>query len=216
MLIGLAFCAVFACSGCGVTGGKLLYFLGYGRGKKIAEQYTLPPGKLLVLVDDPQSLVHWPQAREMLAEQTAREIVRNEGVDEVISNHTLLSARQADPDFDRRSAQTIGKRVGADTVLVLSVQDFVASDQPEDTSEAARMSVGVKVLDANETESPSRVRLWPEHGDGHIETITIPATKVHGLKSERAIAQALAHALGRNVARLFYEHTFGDVEDDEF
>lgn len=215
-MIALAFCATFACAGCGVTGGKMLYFLGYGRGRKIPEKFTLPPGKLLVLVDDPQSLVHWPHAREMLAEQTAREIVRHEAVDEVISNRTLLSARQADPQFDRRSAQTIGKRAGADTVLVLTVQDFEASDQPEDTSAAARMSVAVKVLDANETESPSRVRLWPQHGDGHIETISLPATKVHALKSERAIAQALAHALGRNVARLFYEHTFGDVEDDEF
>lgn len=211
-----ALALALSASGCGMTGGKMLYFLGYGRGRKIPAQFELPPGKLLILVDDAHELVTWPQAREMLAEQTARELVRHEAVDQVISNRSLLNLRQSDPDFDRRSAQAVGREIGADTVLIMQVREFLASDRIEDTEAAARMSVAIKVIDAREDTSSSRVRLWPTLGDGHLESIEMPATRVHSLKSEKAIAQALTHALGRNVARLFYQHTYGDVEDDEF
>lgn len=197
-----------------MTGGKMLYFLGYGRGRKIPAKFELPPGKVLVLVDDPYEKVSWPPARDLLAEHTARELLRHKGADKVIANRALLRLRQSDPDFERRSAQSVGRKTGADTVLLLQIRDFLAPKRLEDTESAARLSVTVRVLDASE--AAATVRLWPAHGDGHLESVEMPATRAFSLKSQEAIARALTAALGRNVARLFYKHTYGDVEDDEF
>lgn len=201
-------------TGCGRQAGGLLYFLGYGRGQKIPAQYELPKGKVLVLVDDVEGLAQLPQTRELLVQYVGEELLAHKAAKQVVSPQAVNRLRQADPDFERRSAHQIGQKVEADVVLWLQVKDFFAPVEVEDTSAAARMSISVIVLDATVSDDPSKVRLWPPGTEGHLESLELTSNQVNALKGHDAVARKLAEKLSRQISRLFYKHTVGEVEDD--
>jgi hypothetical protein len=201
-------------AGCGRQAGGLLYFLGYGRGQKIPAQFELPEGKILILVDDTEALAELPQTRELLVQYVGEELLAHKAADQVISPRAVNRLRQSDPEFERRSAHQIGRKVEADTIVWLQVRDFFAPVEVEDTSAAARMSVSVIVLDATEAADATKVRLWPPGREGHLESLELTSNQVNALKGNDAVAKKLAEKLSRQVARLFYKHTVGEVEDD--
>ena len=48
-----------ALAGCGPQGGAMLYWLGIGDDQKVEAEFTLGPGPLLILVDDPEERLTW-------------------------------------------------------------------------------------------------------------------------------------------------------------
>jgi hypothetical protein len=205
-----------ALAGCGARAGALAYWMGVGRGRKIPAVYKFPPGRVLVLVDDSRNLVKWPQACELLARFVGENLLRRDAVSEVISNASLARLRASDPQFERRSAQEIGRRAGADFVLWLEVREFFAPQEIQDTSAAAKMSVSVKVLNVHEGVRSDRVRLWPADEHGHIEEVELRAVEVNDLEhAENAVSIALTRKLSKQVARLFFEYKLGELEDEK-
>ena len=91
--------------------GALVYALGGGRGQKIPAEYELPPGKLLILVDDPKERVTWPRARTLLAQFTGEELLEHEAVSTIISPRSLAKFRQSDSNFERYAADEIGRKL---------------------------------------------------------------------------------------------------------
>ena len=58
-------------TGCGMTAGQALYWTGLFKGPKIEPEHTLEDRVFLILVDDPDERVHWPQTLTYL-DRTAR------------------------------------------------------------------------------------------------------------------------------------------------
>jgi len=200
-------------TGCGQTGGKLLYVLGFGRGHKVPAEHKLPEGTVLVLVDDPQGLLGTVRIGSILAEKTGEALLKQEATDAVVSQQAISRLRRTDPEFERRPADGIGRRLGARTVIWLQVKEFFAPNEVQDTESAAVLSVAVKLLDAR-AKKRALVRLWPTDPDGRVETVQLRATHVAGMSGQKAIARKLAERLARQIARLFYTHTLGELEDD--
>ncbi len=207
--------AMAAPLGCGPQGGAMLYYMGKGRNKKIEPVYQLPKGKLLILVDDTRGLVSTPQARPMLARAVGEILLKRDAVTEVISTGALDRMRRLDPRFDRRTAHEIGRRLGADTVLWLEVQEFFVPEEIQDTSVAAQMTVSVKVLDTSTAGGVEGVRLWPSGSAGHIEQATLGSNDVNKLGGEEPVVRGLVDTLAKQVSRLFFEYTLGELEDEE-
>lgn len=194
--------------------GGLGYFAGMGRDTKVDQEFTLPENTLVILVDDPGEKVQWPRARGLLAEYVGEELAQHDAVEKIVRPEAVARLRRMDTEFESYPATVVGRKVGADTVLLLEVRDFFAPVEIEDTSTAAKMTVAVKVLNANERDNADDVRLWPVDRGGHIIETQLKAVEVHALEGDQATARELARRTAIHVARLFYQHTLGDIDDE--
>jgi len=200
--------------GCGRYAG-LAYFLGAGRNTKIEPLYQLPEGTVLILVDDPSERVIWPRARDLLERYLGEELLAHEATAAVISPASVARFRQADSQFERYSATRVGRKLDADTVIWLEVRDFFAPVNIEDSSVAAKMTIAVRVLTTEESPESGRPRLWPQDESGHLDTTEMTAIDVHKLKGDNAVARELARRSAIRIGRLFYQHTVGEVDDED-
>ena len=206
-------CAVGLSSlSCTYSGGELLYMLGVGRGAKVEARFRLTEGPVMVFVDDVNERVDWPRARSYLCDDLSQELLRNSAATKIVPRATIDSLRQSLPDFEKRGARELGEMVGADQVLWIEMHDFLAEERIVDASMAAYWTVTVKVLNAREKESRSRVRLWPTSPEGHILSAALSGADVDRLKTRDAISKALSEKLVVDIARLFYEYRKGDFE----
>ena len=192
--------------GCGMSGGKMLWAMGFGKAPKIPAQFVLTQGPLLVFVDDIHDRVDWPQAKSYLFEEVSQALLANGAAAKIVPPEMIDQLRQTLPEFNKRGCREIGEMVGAEQVLWLDVVDFHAEEQFEEASKAAIWSVRVKVINVLEKEQRLRVRLWPQNPDGETLTAELSAAVVSVAKTKDGASKKLAERLGGDVARLFYEH----------
>ncbi|MCH7701405.1 MAG: hypothetical protein IID37_06930 [Planctomycetes bacterium] len=198
--------------GCGYTAGQALYWTGLFKGPKIEPEHILEDRVLLILVDDPDERVHWPQTMTYLAESMRRELLDHEVVSHVLAADTVYRLRAAHADFNTRGCREIGRMAGADRVLWLEVRDFYARQEISDIDVAARLAVTVKLIDAGEEEDRTKVRVWPVHPNGRRVSADLTAGEVTRAKGVDRIAHLLADQVADKVAKLFYKHTADDFD----
>lgn len=178
----------------------------------VPAQTSLDPGRpTVIFIDDRASNVPRRSLR-VIAGQTAEETMIAEDVVEqenmIAAQSTLRAASTEDPD-DPMSIADLGRAVGAEVVVYLTVDAWTLSS--DGVSFSPVVSTRVKVVDAE-----NRVRLWPQGGDGFSLRVEPPrrATDVPRTASERSEAEnRLAARLGRAVAKLFYESERETVND---
>lgn len=202
-------------SGCGMTGGQLLYFAGVGRGERIPAEFQLTEQPVLILVDDPTARVDYPPLIPAIAEELGQELLRQKAAKRIIPPATLARLRQETPEFEQRGAREVGRLANADQVLWVEVREFLAIEEFSDVTAAAYVSVSLKVLNAREEADRTRVRLWPESPDGRPLNVRLDGATVARLKTRKAIAEELARELAVAAAKLFYDHRLGDLERPE-
>jgi len=205
---------LLCCYGCGYTQGKLLYFMGFGRGQKIEALFRLTNGPILIFLDDPHGRMDWPPARATFEDDLAQALIKNKAAKKIIPRRTLEGLRQSTPDFEKRGCREIGEMAGADQVIWVQVQAFRAEAQFSDTNQAAYLTVTVKVISATEPQR-SRARVWPSSPAGHRVHVSMTGADVAMEKTKPAISAKLAAKLARHVARLFYNHRLNDFGREE-
>jgi len=211
-------CTLFAIvltSGCGYTGGELLFFTGLFRRKKIPAQFKLSDGPILILMDDPGGVVDWPVAIRLLQDDLTQELLKTKSAKKIIPVQTIQSLRQTHPDFDKRGCREVGRMADADQVLWVKVRDFHASPELDNISEAAYFVVSILVIDPNQTDK-WKVRQWPVSPNGQLVSAKIPGDKVNRAKTRDAISKILTDQLATKIARYFHDYRPGDLEHDDF
>ena len=201
-----------ALGGCTYSGGELLYFLGFGRAKKVTAKFRLTEGPIMILVDDASQCVDWPMAARYLVEGLSQELIKHKAAGKIIPHQTVEHLRQSFPDFEKRGCREIGQHASAEQVIWIEVRDFLAEEQIVDIGIAAYFTVTVKVINVLEEKSPSRVRLWPTTPKGYLVTVSMNGNDVARAKTKDAISKELAGRLAVDVAKLFYDHRLGDFE----
>ncbi|RJP38746.1 MAG: hypothetical protein C4547_04130 [Phycisphaerales bacterium] len=204
--------AVSASAGCGMTQGKLLYFLGFGQGRKVEAKYTLTQGPVLILVDDADGIVDWPVAIRLLQDDLAQALLKTKSAQKIVPVQTVQALRQTTADFDKRGIREVGRMAGAEQVLWLGVDEFFITEEPHEVHDAAYFVVSVKVINALEDEDRLRVRLWPDESEGFRILARVSAGEAAKAKSRDAISKLLTGRLAENIARLFHDHRLGDFE----
>ncbi len=198
-------------TGCTYSGGEMLYFLGVGQGKLVKAEFRLVDGPILILLDDPAERIDWPAAKRYVFDELSQELIRVGAATKIIPWQALERLHRNEPDFAKRGCREVGRLAGADQVLWLEIQDYMADDTFYDPANAAYCIVTVKVIDAHE-ENRSRVRLWPTSAEGRVVAARLNGSEVTRAKTKDAVARALAAHLAEGVAELFYDHRLGDFE----
>ncbi len=216
-----AICAILAVGfgvplgGCTYSGGELLYFLGFGQGQKVEAGFQLAPGPILILIDDSSQRVDRPRAIRYLFDELAQELLKHEATGKIIPLQTVDHLRQSDPKFDKRGCREVGELVGAELVLWIVFQDFLAEVQIEYAGIAAYFTVTVKVINVLEKQHRSHVRLWPMSPQGHLVTVSLTGSEATIAKSKKAISKELAGRLAVDIAKLFYEYRLDAFEREQ-
>lgn len=180
--------------------------------EKVEAKFRLTAGPVMVFVDDVHERVDWPPARRYLWEDVSQELLRTKSATKVVPIETEESLRQTLPDFVKRSCREIGELAGAEQVVWIEVQDFLAEEDITDATNAAYLAATVKVLNPLEKTDRRRVRLWPDSPEGQYVSVRMTGAAVVGAKTKDAISKELTAKLAVNVARLFHDHKLEDFE----
>ena len=213
--VTLIVCTVSGLGGCGRSQGELLFMLGLGQGRMAEAKFRLTEAPIMILIDDSSNRLTSPLTTTQLFDQLAQELLEHQAARKIIPQSTLRHLREATPNFEKRGCREIGELGGADQVLWIQVQDFLAAEQIEDIMTAAYFTVTVKVVNVLEEKRRTRVRLWPESTRGHVVTASLDGSRAAAEKTRDALARTLAHRLAAKIAKLFYDHRLGEFEREE-
>lgn len=180
--------------------------------KKVKAQYYLTEGPILILVDDTNHLIDWPAAPQKLMDELSQQLLRHKAAVKVVPRETLENLKLGVADFDKKSAREIGELAGADQIIWIETQNFLATDEVDESSEAALWTVTVKVLNAKEKKDRAAVRLWPTGAAGAPLNVRMTAATALRLKTRDAVSEGLANMLAIDITKLFCDHKESDFE----
>lgn len=189
------------CTVCGACGKE-----------KVDAKFHLTAGPVMVFVDDVHERVDWPPARRYLWDDLSQELLRTKSATKVVPIESEESLRQTHPDFVKLSCREIGELAGAEQVVWIEVQDFLAEEDITDATNAAYFAVTVKVLNPAEKADRNRVRVWPDSPEGNYVSAKMTGAAVVRAKTKDGISKELTAKLAVNIARLFHDHQLEDFE----
>ncbi len=122
----------------------------------------------------------------------------------------MAMVRSRDREDDLLSMEEIGEAVGAEQIIFVKMASFRGS--PDNITPQPSAACLVKVIDV-----VNRRRLFPapdaerEWREVVVQTPTVSPELYQTNQGRRQIEQMLAQYLGRDIARLFYEHIPDEV-----
>jgi len=166
--------------------------------------YKPPAGKtILVFVDDILHPVGYEPVKAELTERLNEQLTTQNTAGETIPYERLLNLIAATPQFDQLSISEVGRRLGADIVLYVQVEEFSLKDSPASPLWRGRFAATVRMVDVEVG------RLWPEDRPGGypVEPVEISARQETSPTYGAKLARDLAESLAEKIAKLFYDHS---------
>lgn len=200
MLLGLASCGVLGAGACNIVAPA--YLLIHGP-EKIPAQHELDKERTAVVFVDDRGNQFPRRAMRLTLASEAESLILGKGlVKDMISAQSALSAAGGDRGNDLVSIAEIGRSVGADQVIYVSIDRFTLS--PDGQLFEPSLLMRVKVIDATNDR-----RVWPEDKAGYTllarvgtKTGTVPTSTTERAKAEDEVARAA----GADLGRLFFKH----------
>jgi len=167
----------------------------------VPAKFNLPKNKtVLVFPDDLQNPLSYPPVKRRFARKL-NELLRQEGLaGETIAYEKLTELQAAEPKFNLMSIPKIGRKLGAELVVYLSIEEFTLKDNPVDTLWRGRLAGRAKVVDVVEG------RIWPDESAGYPVEVTTPLAESSSETFGEELARILAENLALEVSRLFHSH----------
>lgn len=167
--------------------------------------YELPPKKAtVVIVDDRNSRLPSRTARMKLSETAEKNLLANKAVDsEVIASESVQGILSADRFTRPRSVTALGRAVGAQQVIWVTVDSFALLENQARFAPTA--TVRVKVIDV---ENDQRIFPGADKDEGHTITVEMKPRSSEPPRSEADRIRAqneLAERIGLRVAEMFYK-----------
>lgn len=203
-LFGVCLFGIVFAGGCGPSFGAWLYTLGLYPTQTIPAQYKLPPGNLLILVDDDRDLIQPTTAREALVDELAKQFKEQQIAERVTTNEELAALRKREPKFDQRGVRELGQLANADTVIWLAATEFSLNSDLELVMTPARFTVAVRVINAK-AEKTEEVRLWPTEREGRLVEVSVSPHDIRQCKDLKDAHHKIATVMAEAVAKLFYD-----------
>lgn len=201
VLQGAALCGFAVFAGCNIIGAA--YMVAHGPEKNEA-QYELARDRSVVVFVDSQNLPR-RTLRNVIGTSAQEEIRRQKLVNTIVDTRSATDLTLQERFGQVMDVATIGRQVGADSVVFVTIDSFGLTPDGSTFSPAAR--VRVKVIDA-----PGDKRLWPTgENDPYGRSLTVvsrdqqgeaPTTSAAVLKAE----EELGKRVGLAIAQMFYEH----------
>lgn len=201
-------CGVWALvfGGCGPQAGALWYHLGLVPRQKVEAKYTLTKGPLLILVEGgSDELVATPRLRSLLVNELTKQFAQHRVNRNVIPQAEIDRLRRTQPRFDQIATNRVGKKLGAEQVLWLTIEEFAVETTPEDPTKAASLVLSARVINAQASRRED-VRLWPAPGDWQTVSVTKTMHFMQKVEGQEELIRVLAAEMAERVAKLFHDY----------
>ena len=188
--------------GCNLIGAA--FVLAHGP-RNVRAAYKLDSSQRhVILIDDLSNRVPRRSLRDDIGGSADQNLLDAKAVKEgnLISSSSARRAASSDTADDRQSAVDIGRKVGAEVIIYVSMTGWTLQQDPGFISPAA--SGQVRVLDV-----VGNRRLWPEGEQSYplVVRLSRQAGDLSMSLSEKSRwEQTLAREFGEGVAKLFYAH----------
>ncbi len=169
---------------------------------KIPAVYELMDRPTVVVVDDyHQKLPGMPLA-SLMAGRTGEALVDNDAVETLIPSTTIDTLRSRHEDFRKWPIDRIGRQVGAEQVIYISIERFGMTDEQQILR--PRVDVRVKVIDV-----AGGTRMFPAgEAQGYPVITTRYYSDMEGASAgtQMYLANRLMEDAAAKIAKLFYKH----------
>ena len=158
---------------------------------------------VLVLVDDPKGLGREASIQLDLANAINDQLLDHKVTKKVISQRSLLIEMSRTPSFQQLSITEIGKRLKADIVLHVKIDQFALKDNRLSPIWHGELAATVKVVSVKDG------RLWPTDRHGGYAMPEINSPREADDESKRMgekITARMAKEMADKIAKLFYKH----------
>ncbi len=167
--------------------GALAYYFGPPRVQK--PEFVIEPGrKLALLIEAVRPSQENPVFSRALHERVVTMLREGGCKAEVIAYRKLFDLRQRNKDFARWPIQKIGRKLGADYVLYIRLDDLVIRQTPDAPVLTPSVRLHMKLIDVHQP--PPHARVWPSDDDARPVRCTRQATTVADENPEAADTQA--------------------------
>ncbi len=184
--------------GCQALAGLWTVFVKY---ETIDAKFPLPENKrILVLPDDMFNPLSYPPAKRALARKINDMLAEKNVAADLVPYDELVDLIAAEPDFNKLSVSTVGRKLGADLVIYVLLDSLQLKDSPADSLWHGRFGARVRVIEVGQG------RIWPEEPTGHEIAIVEPSTENLSETYGEKLALVLAYKLGEKVGYLFTDH----------
>ena len=171
---------------------------------KVKPLYEIPKNNtLLVLVEDPKHHAGETALKTELTEFLNQEFEQRGLVEHVVSYRQLINLAAATENFRALSTSEVGKKLDADVVLYVQVDEFSLKDDPNSPFWHGNLSTLVRLVSVKEG------RLWPRELPEGYKPRKVDGGSVSGDGSrrfEQKLVRDMALEMADNIAKLFYEH----------
>lgn len=210
-VFGLSLLSMLLC-GCAIAAWTATLF----PPDKVPAQYEIPQeSTLLVLVEDPKHLAGETSLKTELTEFLTQEFEDRGLVEHVVPYRQLMSLAAATANFRALSTAEVGKKLNADVVLYVQINNFSLKDDPSSPFWHGKLSTLVRLI------SVKKGRLWPKDLPEGYKPDKVDRGSVSGDGSRRFgqnLVREMALEMAGSVAKLFYEHrgqAHGALPQDE-
>ncbi|MEM1071852.1 MAG: hypothetical protein AAGB48_10760 [Planctomycetota bacterium] len=174
---------------------------------KIEAAYKLDDDRsVVVFVEDPRSSMPRRALRVALLEAAESELLKNDLAETVVSGQAAMRTADNDPTAGDMTITELGRSVGADIVVWVTIDEFVRADMTRSVEPA--VSMRVRVIDA-----ANNAFLFPTAGPAAAsgQAVVVRDAARQGTVSSASVAQsaaelAIAAKAGTAVVQLFYTH----------
>lgn len=169
--------------------------------EKTPAAYNPEDRRTVVFVDDPSGVLPQSSHRTAIAAAVERELQHEEIITDFVSTRELDELRLNEDGFSSWPIDRVGRRVEAEQVIYVLLEQFETSD-PEDTYRPLA-KVRVKLIDAEAGE-----RVFPENDDmgKRVTTRMFFHPQQDRSRGTNAVLRGdLARHTGEDVARLFFD-----------
>ena len=200
----LAGCTVLLLlAGCNIVGPAFVAIHGP---EKVKREYALDKERTtVVFIDDRANVLPRRTLRRDIGRSAQEMLIKKSGLKDVIDADSALQLAAAENYDAPRTIGSIGRELGADIVVYVTVDEFLVST--DGISYTPKVSMRCKVIDAaNDT------RLWPmgnNEQNGHAFAVAPPVSPSDTPTSNAALVRAqkdLAQLAGIGISQLFHEH----------
>jgi len=176
----------------------------FGPKAKIAAQYEPPTGRrILVFVDDMEHPVSYPPIKIRLTRILNGLLVANDVAAQTVRYERLADLISATPRFNELSIAEVGRKVDAEIVLYVRVDQFALKDQATmDLFWRGQFQTTVRMVHV--VDGP----LWPrDRPAGHmVDKVETRPKSTDSDTDADEITKILASKMADRIAKLFYEH----------
>ena len=171
--------------------------------ERIAAVYELPEDKkVLVFVDDISSPVRYEAVKRELTEGINDRLLKQKVAAKTVPYERLFRLIASTPEFNRLYVRDVGRLLGADVVIYVSLDEFILKDVPNVPLWHGKLRTTVRVVDV------SGKQLWPlDRPAGHVvDPVEMPEVIETSNTYGTELALQMAELMAERIARLFYTH----------